>query len=99
VNDRARQVLAWLEAQHQSANEKPGSQSSTNGQAHRPAGQWQLTLFGVEEHPLLDEIRTAQLDAMRPLEALELLHSWQQRLSEERSSASPTRVGEPSIGR
>jgi hypothetical protein len=46
-----------------------------------------MTLFGVEEHPLLDEIRAAKLDAMRPLEALELLHSWQERLMVERSTA------------
>ncbi|MCI0331725.1 MAG: DNA mismatch repair protein MutS [Planctomycetes bacterium] len=94
VNDRAREVLAWLEAQHNSshaaacgsAKASISSLPSTNGQAVRPNGQWQMTLFGVEEHPLLDEIRAANLDDMRPLEAMELLHSWQQRLADESSS-------------
>ncbi len=90
VNDRAREVLVWLEAQHQSAEtsacglaQPASSRSSSNGQTARTNGQWQMTLFGVEEHPLLDEIRAAKLDDMRPLEALELLHAWQQRLIQE----------------
>jgi hypothetical protein len=42
-----------------------------------------MTLFGIEEHPLLEEIRGANVDTMRPVEALELLHTWQQRLNSE----------------
>jgi DNA mismatch repair protein MutS len=91
VNDRAREVLAWLEAQHESADNaacglaesSTASYPSLNGHAARTNAPWQMTLFGVEEHPLLDEIRGADLDEMRPLAALELLHSWQQRLSDE----------------
>jgi DNA mismatch repair protein MutS len=96
VNDRAREVLAWLESQHhQSAQntacalaDPPSNlRPNSNGQPARPPGDWQLTLFGIEEHPLLDEIRSANLDELRPVEALELLHSWQQRLVEEQSPA------------
>jgi hypothetical protein len=47
-----------------------------------------MTLFGIEEHPLLEEIRTTNLDELRPVEALELLHTWQQRLLEETSATS-----------
>jgi DNA mismatch repair protein MutS len=93
VNDRAREVLAWLEAQHQAAEGSSStrgsiSQPASNGHASRSAGNWQLTLFGLEEHPLLDEIRAANLDELRPIEALELLQSWQQRLAEESSAAA-----------
>jgi DNA mismatch repair protein MutS len=97
VNDRAREVLSWLEAQHHSsdgatarglAHAAPPTDTRRNGQLPRNSTQGQLTLFGVDEHPLLDEIRSAQLDTMRPLEALELLHQWQQRLIEERAPAS-----------
>jgi DNA mismatch repair protein MutS len=95
VNERAREVLAWLEAQHESADgavcglaDVPTIRhGSENGQPGRSNGQWQMTLFGVEEHPLLEEIRGANLDDMRPVEALELLHSWQQRLAEEQATA------------
>jgi DNA mismatch repair protein MutS len=91
VNDRAREVLAWLEAQHHS--EADGSAkspavnptTSPNGDG-RQSGHWQLTLFGLEEHPLLDEIRSAKLDELSPLEALRLLHAWQERLAAEPSA-------------
>jgi DNA mismatch repair protein MutS len=90
VNERAREVLAWLEAQHQ-ANVDEAELPSVNGRVGRPASRssnhWQLTLFGGEEHPLLDEILAADLDDVTPLEALRLLHAWQQRLAEERAGA------------
>jgi DNA mismatch repair protein MutS len=103
VNDRAREVLAWLEAQHHSAQGDTACglaaeasslnlHSSSNGEVNRngdrPAGSWQMTLFGTEPHPLLDEIREAKLDELRPVEALELLHSWQQRLIAEQLPVS-----------
>ena len=64
VNDRAREVLDWLESQHHAAEAACGlatksattKTSSSNG-ATSERTHWQLTLFGVEEHPLLDEIR------------------------------------------
>jgi DNA mismatch repair protein MutS len=92
VNERATEVLAWLEAQHQSgettagAFAKPIAAPSNNGS--RPTSQWQMTLFGIEEHPLLEEIRSTNLNELRPLEALALLHAWQQRLIEETASNS-----------
>jgi DNA mismatch repair protein MutS len=75
-----------LEAQHQSVDPTAG-QHSTNGHADRPSGNWQMTLFGVEEHPLLEEIRAADLDGIAPREALELIHSWQRRLMSELAPA------------
>ena len=43
------------------------SKSSPPALHQRPrADHWQLTLFGVEEHPLLDEIRAANLDDLTP---------------------------------
>jgi DNA mismatch repair protein MutS len=94
VNERAREVLAWLEAQHESSDGVNGFDSRPLGRKQGSNGQWQMTLFGVEEHPLLEEIRGASLDDMRPVEALELLHSWQRRLVEEREPANRQRVGE-----
>jgi DNA mismatch repair protein MutS len=96
VNDRAREVLQWLESQHEkaesaadgSAKSLPKAQQvHINGTPPARPSHWQLTLFGVEEHPLLDEIRAANLDEMRPREALDLVHSWQQRLLDETATA------------
>ena len=94
VNERAREVLEWLEAQHDTqaagglASAGSPTRISANGQANRPAGAWQLTLFGGEEHPLLDEIRGTNLNDLTPLEAMTLLNSWQERLAEESASES-----------
>jgi DNA mismatch repair protein MutS len=95
VNERAREVLQWLEAQHQagggSAEHSLASlPSAANGHGGRPAGAWQLTLFGAEEHPLLEEIRNARVNDMTPFEALALVNAWQERLQEERAGEART---------
>jgi DNA mismatch repair protein MutS len=93
VNDRAKEVLAQLEAQHQSsaarrlaADSSPLPAISANG--HRD--HWQLTLFGGDDHPLLDEIRAANLDDLTPRDALLLLQLWQERLTAEGSLLKAT---------
>ena len=58
VNDRAREVLHWLESQHHQADATDGSLAtksqksqspSSNGAIARRPSQWQLTLFGYEQ--------------------------------------------------
>lgn len=99
VNDRAQQVLEWLEAQHEAAGSASSASSrnsappphfaSTANQASKSNGtHWQMTLFGLEEHPLLDEIRDADLEKLAPTEALELVRQWQRKLA---SNPLPTR--------
>jgi DNA mismatch repair protein MutS len=89
VNERAREVLTWLEAQHQAADGAPSSKSfvsvrpTANGRGDRPSSPWQMTLFGFEEHPLLEEIRAADLEGLEPKDAFQLIASWQQRLASE----------------
>jgi DNA mismatch repair protein MutS len=87
VNERAREVLAWLESQHETSAACGLAQS--NGLPTRSSNHWQMTLFGGDDHPLLDEIRAADLNDLTPLEALRMLHSWQQRLADERAVAKP----------
>jgi DNA mismatch repair protein MutS len=86
VNDRAREVLAWLEAQHET-NVDAAELTATNGRLGRPASlssnHWQMTLFGSDDHPVLEEIRAAKLDEITPLEALRRLSAWQERLVED----------------
>jgi DNA mismatch repair protein MutS len=92
VNERAREVLEWLEAQHQ-AGGTPTEHSlaelpaSGNGRA---SGAWQLTMFGAEDHPLLEEIRGTDLNDITPLEAMTLVNSWQERLQAEQAGETRT---------
>jgi DNA mismatch repair protein MutS len=85
VNDRAREVLEWLEAQHEAADGAAAKKTfaatrpATNG--HGSATHWQMTLFGYEEHPLLEEIRTTDFDALQPEDALAMMRDWQERLT------------------
>jgi hypothetical protein len=41
-----------------------------------------MSLFGYEEHPLLDKLREQDLNNLTPMKALELLQSWQQSLGD-----------------
>ncbi len=77
VNERAKQILAQLEAEHLDEQGRPRIGA---GRAKRPRGDIQLTLFAPMEHPLLDTIREMDVDRLTPLEALQLLHKWQAEL-------------------
>jgi hypothetical protein len=44
---------------------------------------YQLTLFGAD-HPLLDELKALDLNATMPLEALQRLQQWRERLKAEK---------------
>jgi DNA mismatch repair protein MutS len=95
VNERAREVLAWLETQHHATDtaatglaKKPKVATAAPKNGNGSATHWQLTLFGLEEHPLLDEIRATSLNELSPSEALALLHNWHERLLLEASPAS-----------
>jgi DNA mismatch repair protein MutS len=96
VNERAKEVLALLESQHRSTDgsiaETSNRRAAANGHTPSAAAHWQMTLFGIEEHPLLDEIRTADVEVLAPDEALDLVQSWQQRLLEEPSPVKRTKV-------
>jgi DNA mismatch repair protein MutS len=89
VSDRAREVLQHLESQHHTSSAdacglaKPQASisSNENNGSDRPANHWQLTLFGFEDHPLLEEIRETDLDTLDADEALALVHDWQRRLT------------------
>ena len=88
--------LQLLESQHQSAD----GVAATRSQFDRPKSlprhrtatppmrrKWQLTLFGYEEHPLLEEIRAAESRRSRADEALDLIHAWQEQLATGPSTA------------
>jgi DNA mismatch repair protein MutS len=72
VNERAKDVLAQLEADHRDALDRPTIQSpgaSTGG------GPYQMTLFGFADHPLLEEVQKLDVNAMTPIEAMQFLQN------------------------
>ena len=80
VNQRAKDILAQLEAEHLDERGRP---KIARPDKSRSSGGLQLSLFGVAEHPILDEIREQKINDLTPLEALEQLQRWQTQLSTE----------------
>ncbi len=69
VIDRARIILDTLESDHLDDSGKPNVPD-------RPAKKQdsrQMSLFGADDHPVLDEIRELDIDHMTPVDALERL--------------------------
>jgi DNA mismatch repair protein MutS len=75
VIERAGVILDTLEADHHDESGKP-----TIPVRRDRADRRQLSLFGPEEHPLIDEIKGLNLDEMTPLAALQELHRMRERL-------------------
>jgi DNA mismatch repair protein MutS len=76
VLERAKQILAHLEEEH--LDEEGRSKLSRKSRTRIRKGDLQLTLFAAAEHPLVDEVRKTDLNALTPLEALNLIRRWQQ---------------------
>lgn len=83
VNERAKDVLSQLEADHRDAFDRPTIQTpGASSGVSSGAGQYQLTLFGFADHPLLEEVQKLDLDGMTPIEAMQFLQQAQQKLTE-----------------
>lgn len=81
VNERAKQILAQLEAEHLDEHGRPRIGA---GRSKPRRGDIQLTLFAPMEHPLLDAIRETDVNRLTPLEALQRLQQWQDQLQREK---------------
>ncbi len=86
VNERAKDVLAQLEADHRDALDRPTIQ--TPGASTDANGSYQLTLFGFADHPLLDQIQGLDVNAMTPIEAMQFLQNAQQELKSPKPAAT-----------
>ncbi|MEM9351471.1 MAG: DNA mismatch repair protein MutS [Planctomycetota bacterium] len=82
VNRRAEEILADLEGGRRRVD------APQNG-APRPSGAYQMKLFETVDHPLLEAIRSADLEQTTPLEALQLVAAWQRQLEGEAAKAKP----------
>ena len=79
VNHRAQQILAQLESEPRSLSDSEQIQLASKTNTNQ---ELQLTLFNPVEHPLLDTIRDTEINELTPLEALQLLQSWKDQLSD-----------------
>ena len=86
VNERAKDVLSQLEADHRDAFDRPTIQTPGSNSANN---QYQLTLFGFADHPLIEEVQALDINAMTPLDAIQFLQSAQENLEQ---SNSPNQV-------
>lgn len=77
VNQRAKQILARLEQEHLDGDGRP--KIARRGQS-RQVGDLQLTLFAAEPHPLIETLRSLDVNGLAPMAALQLLHEWQAQL-------------------
>ena len=75
VIERSEVILQTLEADHQDSTGK-----TTIPQRKRRSKHKQLTLFGPEYHPLLDELRAMNMDTMTPAGALDALQRLRSRI-------------------
>jgi DNA mismatch repair protein MutS len=81
VNERAKQVLNLLEAEHLDEQGRPKIAGS--GRKKKRRGDIQLTLFAPFDHPLMQQIRELDLNCVTPLDALHRIRQWQEQLSAE----------------
>ena len=77
VNERAKQILTQLESESLDAQGRPRVGRTGQGRTRQDL---QLTLFAPPENPLLEEIRQLDVNRLTPLEALQQIDDWKQKL-------------------
>jgi len=73
VIDRAREILATLERHERDLVEETRRRGPSTPVA-------QLALFGSREQGVIDALRALELESLTPIEALNRLHEWKERL-------------------
>ncbi len=73
----ALQNASWSEALKK---ESEGKNNSKHRLKNRESKMIQFSLFGPEDHPVIDEIRSLDISRLSPLDALNLLEKWQKNL-------------------
>jgi DNA mismatch repair protein MutS len=78
VLERAREVLAELEAERTVEHLEPGRRAASRSNRATPAGT--LPLFASLDPPLAERLRAVRLETLTPLEALNLIAAWKREL-------------------
>ncbi len=82
VNDRAKEILHQLEADHVNAR----GDSKITPPRREPDSPIQLTLFDFGDHPVIEKLRSIDIADMTPMQALQLLEQWQQEIQSQPSN-------------
>jgi DNA mismatch repair protein MutS len=82
VIERSKEILEQLEDEHLDAEGR--AKIARPVKVPEKKAHFQLTLFGATDHPILDDLRSLDLDATTPLAALQLLQQWQEKLAKEK---------------
>ncbi len=85
VIERSKDILAQLEEEHLDAE---GRAKIARPKPPERRNYYQLTLFGPADHPLLDDIRQLDVNQLTPLDALRLIHQWQDQLKKDKKRKS-----------
>jgi DNA mismatch repair protein MutS len=80
VNRRAEAILERLEGKNEVEENRTAIRAGSSGQSK---GGLQMTLFGVQDHPLIDKIKKLDPNQLTPLHALEMVNQWQTELSDD----------------
>ena len=91
VNERAKQILAELEGQHTGEKSAASQLRLDSTQQYGPTNgrSLQMTLFETADHPLLDTIRSTDLNSLTPLEVQQLVRDWQEQLAAKSLQSKP----------
>ena len=80
VNQRAKEILTQLEAQHHPGENDDVLRGSSPLPPSEVSQPFQLTLFESADHPLLEAIRNVDLNETTPLAVQQLVQQWQDQL-------------------
>jgi DNA mismatch repair protein MutS len=86
VIERSKEILAELEEERLDAEGR--AKIARRPKIPEKRAHYQLTLFGGD-HPVIDEIRALDLNTTTPLQALQLLQQWQEKLAAEKNKRFP----------
>jgi DNA mismatch repair protein MutS len=86
VIERSKEILAELEEERLDAEGR--AKIARRPKIPEKRAHYQLTLFGGD-HPVIDDIRALDLNTTTPLQALQLLQQWQEKLAAEKNKRFP----------
>lgn len=83
VVDRAKEILAGLEASQVTATTDVMRKAlrELSNKSRKENAPVQFSLFGPEDHPVVDELRALDLDSLTPMDALLTIERWKDYLN------------------
>jgi DNA mismatch repair protein MutS len=80
VIERSKEILSQLEEEHLDTEGR--AKIAKRAKIPEKRAHYQLTLFGGD-HPIIDDLRSIDLNTTTPLQAMQLLQKWQEKLAKE----------------